>query len=94
MSYGHAERNLAAVRLLATQTVQLLAGSEELTPGLEELLNELTDNQRGAPATDDGPERQARGAQLRREREPVPGEETRSGRQSDSADPSPCVDAS
>jgi hypothetical protein len=48
MSYGHAERNLAAVRVLCAETIRLLANRQVLTPDEQEWLDEVTAAQ---PAT-------------------------------------------
>jgi hypothetical protein len=48
MSYGHAERNLAAVRVLCAETVWLLANRQVLTPDEKQWLDEVTAEQ---PAT-------------------------------------------
>jgi hypothetical protein len=48
MSYGHAERNLAAARVLCAETVWLLANRQVLTPDEKQWLDEVTV---GQPAT-------------------------------------------
>lgn len=48
MSYGHAERNLAAVRVLCAETIRLLANRQVLTPDEKQWLDEVTAAQ---PAT-------------------------------------------
>ena len=42
MSYGHAERNLAAVRLLTADTIRLLAQRRTLSPDDKQWLDEAT----------------------------------------------------
>src|SRR5690349_17080839 len=41
MSYGHAERNLAAVRVLCAETIRLLANRHVLTPDEKQWLDEV-----------------------------------------------------
>jgi hypothetical protein len=48
MSYGHAERNLAAARVLCAETIRLLANRQVLTPDEKQWLDEVTAAQ---PAT-------------------------------------------
>ena len=48
MSYGHAERNLATVRVLCAETIRLLADRQVLTPDEKQWLDEVTAAQ---PAT-------------------------------------------
>jgi len=45
MSYGHAERNLAAVRLLCAETIRLLANRQVLSPDEKQWLDEVTAEQ-------------------------------------------------
>jgi D-alanyl-D-alanine dipeptidase len=47
MSYGHAERNLAAVRVLCAETIRLLANRQVLTPDEKQWLDEATARQGG-----------------------------------------------
>jgi hypothetical protein len=42
MSYGHAERNLAAVRVLCAETIRLLAERQVLTPDEKQWLDDVT----------------------------------------------------
>jgi hypothetical protein len=42
MAYGHAERNLAVIRQLEAETVQLLDGLDELDPEQSAWLHEIT----------------------------------------------------
>ena len=42
MSYGHAERNLATVRVLCAETIRLLAKRQVLTPDEKQWLDEVT----------------------------------------------------
>jgi len=44
MAYGHAERTLAAIRLLEAETRELLAGQEHLDPEQAEWLREAADS--------------------------------------------------
>jgi hypothetical protein len=45
MSFGHAERNLAAVRVLCAETIWLLADRQVLTPDEKQWLDEVTAGQ-------------------------------------------------
>jgi len=44
MPYGHAERNLAAIRLLEAETRQLLSGPVQLDPGHAQWLRNAADS--------------------------------------------------
>ncbi len=44
MAYGHAERNLAAIRLLETETRELLSSSVQLSPEQSRWLQAAADS--------------------------------------------------
>ncbi len=48
MSYGHAERTLAAIRLLEAETKDLLSSRDHLDPEQEQWLRETAESASGA----------------------------------------------
>ena len=49
MAYGHAERTVAAIRLLEAQTEELLRGRTQLSPEESHWLHEVTEARSNHP---------------------------------------------